>query len=185
MQIQSTDSLYVSLSIDEADINTVEVGQEAEITITANNKEFTGTIDKISDAGTYSTSGSTFSAYVKFANDGTIKIGMTASCTVILDKAENVVAVPKEAIQTENDSSYLVIVNSDGSTQNVTVETGLSNDAYTEIKSGLSTGETVQYTVTTTTTNSSNKFKGGGQEGQFSGGQMPSSGGQPFTKGEN
>jgi len=90
---------------------------------------------------------------------------MSASCTVILDKAENVTAVPKEAIQTANNTSYVVVVNSDGSKQNVTVETGLSNDAYTEIKSGLNIGETVQYTVTTS--NSTNNFFRNGGGGQF------------------
>lgn len=171
--MQSTDQLYVTLSIGEADISTVKVGQEAEVTLTANNKTYTGKIDKISDVGSYSTSGSTFPAYVKFTNDGTVKLGMSASCTVILDKATNVVAVPLEAVQTANGTSYVVVVNSDGSTQNVTVETGLSNAAYTEIKSGLSVGQTVQYTVATSTNSSMNNFfrgNGGGGTIQINGG---------------
>lgn len=173
VQVQSTDQLYVTLSIGEADIGTVKVGQEAEITLTANNKTYTGKIDKISDVGTYSTSGSTFPAYVKFTNDATVKLGMSASCTVILDKAENAIAVPKEAVQTMNGTNYVVVVNSDGSTQNVTVETGLSNDAYTEIKSGLDVGETVQYTVTTSTNSGMNNFfRGNGGAIQINGGQM-------------
>lgn|GEM_PF-6046292 len=151
----------------------MKAGQEAEITLTANNKTYTGKIDKISDVGTYSTSGSTFPAYVKFTNDGTVKLGMSASCTVILDKATNVVAVPQEAVQTANGTNYVVVVNSDGSTQDVTVQTGLSNGAYTEIKSGLNVGETVQYTVTTNTSSSMTNFfrgTGGGGAIQINGG---------------
>ena len=177
IQIQSTKDLYVTLSIGEADIGTVAKGQEAQITLTANNKKYTGKIDKISDVGSYATSGSTFTAYVKFTNDGTVKLGMSASCTVILDKAENAIAVPKEAIQTANNTQYVVVVNSDGSTQNVTIQTGLSNDAYTEVKSGLSAGETVQYTVTTSSS-SNNFFRGNGGQGiQFNAGN----GGQRIT----
>ena len=177
IKIQSTEELYVTLSIGEADISIVEIGQEAEITITANNKKYTGTIDKISDVGSYSVSGSTFTAYVKFANDETVKIGMSASCTVILEKSENAIVVPKEAVQTANNSKYVVVVNDDGSTQNVTVETGISNDAYTEIKEGLNVGQRVQYTVSTN--NSSNNFRGGGQTVQRNNGgsQMPGGGG--------
>jgi len=169
VKIESTQDLYAALSINEADIDTVAVGQEANITLTANNKQYTGTIDTISDVGTYAASGSTFTANVKFANDGSVKLGMSASCMVILSKAENAVAVPKEAVQTANGGSYVVVVNSDGSTQDVPVETGISNDAYTEIKSGLNVGETVQYTVTTNTNSYSNFFRGG-SGGQFSGG---------------
>lgn len=87
---------------------------------------------------------------------------MSANCTVILEKAENVVVVPKEAIQTANNANYVVVVNDYGTTENVTVETGISNDAYTEIKSGLNEGETVEYTVTTNNS-SSNSFRGGGE----------------------
>ena len=178
VKIQSTEELYVTLSIGEADIGTVEIGQEAEITITANNKKYTWTIDKISDVGSYSTSGSTFTAYVKFVNDETVKLGMSASCTVILDKAENAIVVPKEAIQTANNSKYVVVVNDDGSTENVTIETGISNDAYTEVKSGLNVGQRVQYTVSTS--NSSNTFRGGQSMPNMNGGgqiTMPQDGG--------
>ncbi|MDR0978454.1 MAG: hypothetical protein LBL91_00675 [Lachnospiraceae bacterium] len=129
-------------------------------------------IDKISDVGTYSSSGSTFSSFVKFTNDGTIKLGMSATAKVILEKAENVMAVPVEAIQTANNSKYVVVVNSDGTTENVIVQTGISNDAYTEIKSGLVEGEIVAYTVTTS--NSSNGRGGFGvmmQNGGMQGSQ--------------
>lgn len=187
VKIESTKILYVTLSVDEADINIVKVGQSAKIKLDANeDKEYTGKIIKISDVGIYSSSGSTFTATVKFTNDGSIKIGMSATCTVILEQAENVVAVPKEAIQTANNSKYVVVVYEDGTTrQNVTVETGISNDAYTEIKSGLQEGETVQYT--TTTSNSSSSGRGmfmQSSEGQMptqirEGGQIPSGGQMP------
>lgn len=166
IKVQSTEDLNVTLNISESDISTVKIGQEAVITISAySDKEYTGEITKISDIGSYSSSGSTFTGTVKFSNDGTVKIGMSASCTVILEKAENVIAVPKEAIQTSNGTSYVIVVNSDGSTSNVTVETGISNDAYTEIKSGLTGTETVRYTETTSSNNSFNSFRNSGSGG--------------------
>jgi hypothetical protein len=74
IKVQSVEELYVTLSIEEADINTVKAGLEAEITITATNKTYTGKIDKISDVGSYSSSGSTFTASVKFSNDDEVKL---------------------------------------------------------------------------------------------------------------
>lgn len=190
IKIQSTESLNVTLNISESEISSVKVGQEAEIKVSAlGDKAFTGTITKISDIGTYSSSGSTFSATVTFANDGTVKIGMSGDCTVILEKAEDVICVPKEAVQTANNQSYVVVVNSDGSTSNVNVETGISNDAYTEIKSGLTGTETVQMTVTTSSSNSNSFTRGSGgmMMVQDSGGPMVfnmPSGGQG-TRGTN
>ena len=176
VSIQSIKDLYVTLSISESDINTVAVGQEAEISVNVyENQKYTGTITKINQKGTYASDGSTFSAVVKFENDGNIKIGMSATCTVILEKAENVVAIPKEAVQTANNTKYVVVVNSDGSTENVTVETGISNDAYIEIKSGLEIGKTVQYTATTSSSNSNGGFRlnsGGMLQGNPTGAQQ-------------
>ena len=165
IKIASTEELYVTLNIGEEDITKVLIGQEANITITANSKQYIGTIDKISDVGTYNSSGSTFLAKVKFANDGTVKLGMSANCTVILEKAENVIAVPKEAVQTANGAEYVIIVNNDGTTENKVVETGISNDAYTEIKIGLEGIERVEYTVETNSSNGGRQFTQNGNGG--------------------
>ncbi len=158
IEIQSIDTLCMSLSISETDINKVEIGDEVDITLSANNEKITGYITKISEIGTYSSSGSYFTATVTFENNGNLKIGMSATCEIIVEKAENVIAVPNEAIQTANDQSYVVVVK-DGKTENVNVETGISNDAYTEIKSGLTGNESVQMIETEKT--STNNFSGG------------------------
>jgi len=153
IEVSTTDELYLSLNINETDINVVQVGQLSEITISANNKKFTGEIDKISDVGTYASNGSTFTAMIKFTNDGTIKLGMSAEGKIILEKAENAIMVPKEAIQTANNSNYVIVVNEDGTTKNVAVETGITNNVYTEVKSGLAVGEIVQYTTSSSSGN--------------------------------
>lgn len=156
VEIKNVKTLYMTLSIDEDDINSVAVGQEATIKITAySDKSYTGTITKISEIGNYSANGSTFTSTISFENDGNIKIGMSASCEIVLEKAENVIAVPNEAIQTKGNSKYVVVVNADSTTTDVTVETGISNDAYTEIKSGLSGKETIQMTIKSSSSNSS------------------------------
>ena len=154
IEIESIDTLCMTLSISEADINKVEIGDEVDITLTATNEKITGYITKISEVGTYSSSGSYFTATVTFENNGNLKIGMSATCEIIVEKAENVISVPNEAIQTSNDQKYVVVVSDSGETQNVNVETGISNDAYTEIKSGLSGNETVQMIETEESENS-------------------------------
>ncbi len=151
IKVQSLDDLYMTLSIDESEIKSVKIGQTAQITVNANeSKKYTGTITKINQIGTYASSGSSFTSTISIKNDGNIKIGMSASCTVTLEEKENVMAVSIGAIQTKDSQKYVVVVNSDGSTKNVNVETGISDDSYVEITSGLDGTETIQKTTTTT-----------------------------------
>ena len=102
---------------------------------------------------------------------------MSGSVSITVEKAENVIAVPIEAIQTENDTKYVVVV-SGNETTNVTVETGISNAAYVEVKSGLDGSETVRMIETTSTTSSSGFSKGNRENFNFDGATMtPPSGG--------
>jgi len=149
IKIQSTDLLTMSLSIGEDELDSVYVGQEAQIQINVyEDVTYTGYVTKISSSAKYSSNGSSFTITVEFENDGNILIGMSASCQVILEKAENVIAVPVNAVTTSKDISYVTIVEN-GTTRQVEVETGISNDAYIEIKSGLNGTETIQITEET------------------------------------
>lgn len=194
--VENLDTLQLSLSVDESEISNISKGQEVQITISAlDDKKYTGTITKVNELGTYSSSGSTFTATVQFTNDGNVKLGMSASCTVVLQKVENVIAVPIAAVQTKKDEKYVVVVNTDGTTTNTTITTGVSNDEYVEVKSGLSGNETVQKVTTSTTNtsssssskNSSSSLTGGSSSGgmqqQSSGGMGQMGGGTPPSGG--
>lgn len=193
VEAESTDTLTISASVDEDDLSTVSIGQQAKITISAlDNKEYTGYVTKISQTGKYSSNGSTYSVTITFSNDGDIKIGMSASCEIILEEAQDVVTVPVEAVQTSSSDStkYVVVVKDDGTTENVTVSTGISNNAYIEIKSGLTGTETVQITETTKSTRGngsmgSGNMPGGSQQSSSSGGPGGSSSTQGGTPPSN
>lgn len=160
VQVKNVGTLNMTLSVNESEINSISVGQSVSITVNAiENKTYTGTITKIDSVGTYSSSGSTFTATIEFANDGNIKIGMSASCTIILEEADNCIAVPIAAIQTSGSNKYVIVVKNDGTTENVNVETGISNDSYVQIKSGLSGNETIQMLKTTSTTSTTSSKK--------------------------
>lgn len=176
IEVKSIETLCMNLSVSESDINKIEIGDVVNITMSASNEKIEGYITSISEVGTYSSSGSYFTAVVTFENNGNLKIGMSATCEIVIEKAENVVSVPKEAIQTSDDGTYVIVVNSDGSTQNAKVETGVSNDAYIEIKSGIAEGTSVQIS---TESSSSSNTRGGFTRGSFEGGapmEIPSGG---------
>ncbi len=156
IQVENISSMTMNLSISESEINKVEKGQEVEIELSAiEDTTYQGTITSISSVGTYSSSGTTFSAVVTFENDGNAKPGMSASCEILLEQAEDCIAVPIEAVQTKNDEKYVVVVNEDGSTEDVIIETGISNDSYVQVTSGLEGGEKIQMTEIVSTTDSS------------------------------
>jgi len=155
IEVYKFDTLKMNLAIDEEDLAKVAINQEAIITVNAyDSKEYTGKISKINQIGNYNSSGSTFDAIVTFSNDGNIKIGMSASVSIIVEAKENVIAVPIEAIQTKGNTKYVVLVNG-GITSEVEVKTGISNDAYVEITEGLNVGDKIQIIKTNSSSNGS------------------------------
>lgn len=69
--------------------------------------------------------------------------GMSAKCEVILEKAENVIAVAKEAVTEERTGKYVTVKTENNETTQVQIETGIENDAFVEVTSGLNEGDIV------------------------------------------
>ena len=174
IEVQTTDDLIMTISVNENQIS--KLSKEQEVTITPTTDEslsYTGTVTKIDSVGTYASSGTTFNVSILFKNDGNLKLGMSAACEVVLEEATNVLTVPIAAVQIEDDKKYVVIINDNGDEENVEITTGLSDDDYVEIKSGLEEGQIVQVVTTTTKSttrsNNSNSTHGGRGESGFGG----------------
>ena len=176
IEVSNLDTLVTTLSINENEINSVAVDQEVEITLTADeSKTYTGKVTKIDSIGTYEASGTTFSATVEFENDDTIKLGMSLSCTIILQDEKDVISVPIDAVYEDDEGNeYVNKVKDDGSTEKVIIETGIANDSYVQVKSGLELNDKVQIiTEVTESDTSSDESSGFGGFGGFNGGEMP------------
>lgn len=190
VEVSKISDVIVNISINESEIPNINIGDEVEIVLSSDSsKKYTGKISKISSVGTYSSSGSTFAAIVTLKNDGNIKVGMSASCTINILEHSDVLAVPIGAVQINGDRRYVVVV--DGNeTKEVDVTTGLSDENYVEIKSGLTTNDTVRVVTVTKqntfrTTNS--RSSRSGMSGSFPGGSSGSmpSGSFPGGSGSN
>lgn len=197
IEVKSIDTLVVSLKVSESEIANISLDDEAEITLTADSsKKYTGKISKISSVATYSASGSTFPIEITLENDeeDNIKIGMSVSCTINIEELKDVIAVPINAVQINGSKRYVVLIK-DGKTEEVEVTTGLSDDEYVEIKSGLDGGETIQIvTVTKQNTirsdsgdnsNRNSRNGGGMPNGGNFGGERPSNGNDPGRERES
>lgn len=73
---------------------------------------------------------------------------MSVSCTINIEELTDVLAVPINSVQINGDRKYVIVVEN-GETKEVDIETGLSNDEYVQVTSGLNGGETIQVVTTT------------------------------------
>ncbi len=172
--IMSTETFVTELSVDETDLENIKVGQKAEVTVNAlPDTKFTGTLTKISETGEYADGNSTFKIVIKLDQSDKVKIGMSADVKIVIKSVQGVVAVPIEAVKGSGENASVMRVNSDGTASAVSVQLGLANDAYVQITSGLSEGDTIQYTVASSS-NTGMNF--GGMQGRNmfgTGGNMP------------
>lgn len=157
--IDEKENIYqIILSIEDKNLEKAKIGQNVEICI--KNEEdtlsFLGQVIKINkDINNKST------LTVKITNpDERLKENMQANCTVIIEKAENVVGLPVEAIQKDEEGKdYVDVVQDDGTARKVNIKTGISDDYYVEVTYGLNVGESVQIVKSTTTVVNKNDVK--------------------------
>lgn len=190
-KVLKTSSYKVTIDVDELDIKNVKKGQSVKVTADAiENKTFTGTVTKVSKVGTTSDGVATYPVTIKLKKATDLLPAMSVTATITTNKAENAVLVPVSAIQTKNGESYVTIVTDDNENGTQTkVETGIINDTYAQITSGVSEGDKVKI-ITRSSSNSDDKsemkgnmdggpssdgMKGGNRQG---GNGMPSGGKQ-------
>jgi multidrug efflux pump subunit AcrA (membrane-fusion protein) len=106
------------------------------------------------------------------STETSLKDGLSATVTIILDQASNVLVVPSRAISRQG-QAYTVQVKNGETTETRAVKIGTSDDSNTEITEGLTEGETIVYTSSSSSSSSSNSgnqnFPGGGM-GDMGGG---------------
>jgi hypothetical protein len=87
--------------------------------------------------------------------------GTSVTTEIIYKQLTNVLTVPSAAIKTENGSSYVTVVATDGTQTKTAVKTGLTSGTATQITSGLSEGDEVLVTTYTGTGTGTGSGTGG------------------------
>ena len=171
--VSPDETMNLSISVDELDILSIAEGQSADITFDAlENQTFTGTVTSISGTASVNGGVAKYTVEIEMEKDDNMRIGMNASATIKVEDAEDILLIPSAALQERGDSTFAYTGQSeDGTlTDEVEVETGLSDGSNVEITSGLSEGDTVYYTRTISDSQSGDMQGFGG----FGDGQMPS-----------
>lgn len=141
--VSSFTQTEMTIAVDELDINKITMGQEATIEVDAlPNKKLTGKIIGIAYEGTTINEITRYDVTLAVDYAEGIKGGMSATATIFLEKKENVLRVPSEAVTTENGQSTIQVM-VDGVPQNRIIEVGLITDRWVEVISGLQEGEEV------------------------------------------
>lgn len=169
--IHDLSMLFVDLSISEVDIQLVKVGQEATVSFDAiPDQDYSGVVTKIGMAATISQGVVNYPVTVQITNpDDSIYPGMTAAVSIVVEKAENVMVVPNQALRTANGQRTVTLL-FEGQQISVPVTVGLTSDSTSEVTSPqLREGDTVVLTTSTTTSSSTSQtnrgefgFGGGG-----------------------
>ena len=176
--------LQMTLNIDELDIDNVEVGQVVNVTSDAKEGQtFTGVVTKVSVVGTTSGGTTTYPVTVRIDDTDGLRPGMNVDAEIVLSSADGVLAIPSLAV---NRGDTVLVTSDSPSAANaleqeapegyayVQVTTGVSDDSYIEITSGLQEGDTVAYLRTAS---SGSDMMMSGMPGGDMGGGMPGGGG--------
>jgi len=139
-QITSLEPLISYLHVPEREYGRMQAGLSAEITVDAlPEARFTGTVARTSPVVDPTTG--TFKLTLEIPDpSGQLKPGMFGRISIVSDRRENVLRVPRNAIVDESGEPYVFVVSGDVVEQRY-IETGFTDGPYMEVREGLSDGE--------------------------------------------
>ena len=158
--IYDLSQLELQMDVSELDIGQIQPGQTVEITAEAlPGQTFTGVVEKVSVNGTTTDGFTTYPVTILLSEYGDLNPGMNVSAHIIVERAENAMCVPAEAVN--SDGTVLVAGEGAFAEDGVTiadpskiesrpVTLGRGNQDYVEITSGLEEGETVLLPIQST-----------------------------------
>ena len=164
IEVVDPSDVEVSATVDEIDVSQVQQGQKATISLDAlPNEEFSGEVSSISLIGNSQSGVVSYSVTIKLTVPSGVQLRerMSATATITVPLATNVLLVPTKAISGSSSTNPTVTVMVNGTPEVRSVKLGASNDTSTEIVSGLSAGDEVVVTSTSTSSSSSSSSSQG------------------------
>ena len=148
--------LEMGINVDELQISSITVGQKVQITADAvPDKTYVGTVTRVSMKGTSNSGTTTYPVTIRIDDTDGLRPGMNANAEIVVAEAKNALVVPNAAVMR---GSYVLVTKDSPSAANadttmeapegfvyVPVKTGVSDDDYTQIVSGIQEGDTIGY----------------------------------------
>jgi len=177
-QIVDTSYAEVRATLDEVDLARVKPGQRATVAMDAMpNIRISASVAFVALVGTRTSGVVTYPLKVTLTapSGATLRDGVTANVTVIVEQRQDVLLVPTRALKRQG-REWVAQVMVNGKAENRLVTVGSNSDQTTEVTSGLSEGDQVVVAAAATRT-SSNAVPGVGVGGGALGGGMMIPGG--------
>ena len=148
--------LVMVINVDELQVSSLSVGQSVQVTADAvPDKTYTGTVTRVSMKGNSSGGTTTYPVTVRIDEIDGLRPGMNANAEIVVAEAKNTLSVPNAAVVR---GGYVLVTEDSPSAVNadpgmiapdgyvyVPVKTGVSDDNYTQIISGVTGNDTVAY----------------------------------------
>lgn len=143
--------LYVDVQVDETEVARIQTGDAVTLTLDSlAGSELKGVVQTINPVG------QTVAGLVKYTvrvavtppAESTVFLGGTANVTIVTDVQTDVLAVPLDAIQSDEQGEYVIRLNADGTTTRVDIRSGVfEGDLVTVSGGGLRVGDRVKLAV--------------------------------------
>ena len=148
--------LEMVINVDELQIGALSVGQKVQLTADAvTDKTYVGTVTRVSMKGSSSGGTTTYPITIRIDDTDGLRPGMNANAEIVVAEAANALTVPNAAIVR---GGYVLVTQDSPSASKadttmeapegfvyVAVKTGVSDDDYTQIVSGIQEGDTIGY----------------------------------------
>jgi len=141
---QDLSQMQVECSIDEADIGLVAEGQDVRFSVDAyTEKSFVGTISQVRYSPVITQNVVTYTTIVDVDNpDLKLLPGMTATVSIIVEQADNVLLIPNAALRytppfSEKTPQRIWILDENNNLKPVPIKTGVTDNSYSELLEGM------------------------------------------------
>jgi len=150
LTIANLNDMIVNAHVNQADVTRLKTGQDVEVQVEAiPGLKVNGSVERIAPQATIKNNIKGFATRILLRNvDAQIQPGMTATITVPVASAQNVVAAPLAAVFTERNernqtSEQFVYLQKDDKFERRLVRVGISDIFFAEVLQGLSKGDVV------------------------------------------
>jgi RND family efflux transporter MFP subunit len=142
VRLAQIDRLRTVIPVPESIVPQVRVGAQVQIRVNSLNKTFTATVSRYT--GDVLTTTRTMDAEIDVANPGLqLRPGMYADVILTLEKRDNAVTVPVQALIAKPDKQMVLVISPRGIVEERKVAVGIQTTARVEVRTGLEQGEMV------------------------------------------
>jgi multidrug efflux pump subunit AcrA (membrane-fusion protein) len=165
----------VTGSVSDTLVNEIAIGQSAEVVAAGSSEAVAGKVTEVAEAATVTSGVASFPVTVLLSGASpSLRPGMSASVSVIINQVVGVITVPTSAVHTTGvGSTVTLFVN--GKPDPVAVTVGAADATLTQILSGVKVGDavviaTISSTIPSATSGTGRSLTGGGFGGGLGGG---------------